>query len=109
MDAEAREQALTYMADNRDRLPAVVAARLGRVSGLWRPWQQVRFDVIEGRPSWLAAAGMGTWWLTLALAAVGVAALRGRRIPSLPAVLPVVVVLIGVVERATLARMGLVR
>ncbi len=97
VDAEAREQALTYLAEHRERLPAVVAARLGRVSGLWRPWQSVRFDVIEGRPGWLAAAGMGTWWLTLALAVVGVAARRGRRIPSLPAVLPVVVVLIGVV------------
>ena len=97
VDAEAREQALTYIADHRERLPAVVAARLGRVSGLWRPWQQVRFDVIEGRPDWLAAAGMGTWWLTLALAVVGVAALRRRQIPSLPAVLPVAVVLIGVV------------
>ncbi len=81
VDAEAREQALTYIGDNRDRLPAVVAARLGRVSGLWRPGQQVRFDVIEGRPGWLAAAGMGTWWLTLALAAVGVAALRRAQDP----------------------------
>ncbi|MBX3284432.1 MAG: glycosyltransferase family 39 protein [Actinobacteria bacterium] len=97
VDAEARRQALDYIGDHQDRLPAVVAARLGRISGLWRPWQQVRFDVIEGRPGWIAAAGMGTWWLVLALAAVGVAALRKRGIPSLPALLPVTVVLIGVV------------
>jgi len=97
VDAEARHQALTYIGDHKDRAPAVVAARIGRVAGLWRPWQQIRFDVVEGRPEWLASAGMGTWWLVLLLAGFGIAALRRAGIATLPALIPVGVMVLGVI------------
>lgn len=98
VDAEARAEALEYIADNRGRLPAVVAARVLRVSGLWSPSEQVQYDVIEYRPLRIAQTGVAMWWLVLALAAVGVAALRRAGIPSWPAVAPVVVMLVGVVS-----------
>ncbi|WP_426571047.1 ArnT family glycosyltransferase [Aquihabitans sp. McL0605] len=96
VDAQARAEALRYISDNRGRLPAVMAARMGRISGIWSPAQQVRIDVIEHRPKRVAQSGVALWWLVLALALVGVGALRKAKIPSWPAVAPVVVMLIGV-------------
>ena len=84
VDALARRQALDYIGAHRGRLPAVVAARVGRATGLWRPWQQVAFDGIEGRPHWIAAAGLGTWWAAMVLAAGGVVTLRRHRVPTFP-------------------------
>ena len=97
VDAQARSEALRYVADHRGRLPAVVAARLARISGAWPPSQQVQYDLLEDRPLRVAQAGVTTWWLVLGLAAVGVAALRRARIPTWPALAPVVAMLIGVV------------
>ena len=96
VDAQARTEALRYIGDNRGRAPAVLAARMGRISGLWSPSEQVQIDVIEHRPLRVAQSGVALWYLVLALAIVGVGALRRARIPSWPAVAPVVVMLIGV-------------
>ena len=69
---------------------------MGRITGVWSPSEQVQIDIIEYRPKRVAQSGVALWWLVLALAAVGVAALRKAKIPSWPAVAPVVVMLIGV-------------
>jgi 4-amino-4-deoxy-L-arabinose transferase-like glycosyltransferase len=96
VDATARTEALSYVSDHRGRAPAVVAARVGRVLGVWRPVQGIGLDQAEGRPRPVAAAGLGAWWLAAGLAVVGVAALRRTGIATLPAVVPVVVMLVGV-------------
>lgn len=96
VDAEARREALRYIGDHRDRLPAVLGARLLRVAGLWTPSQQVQLDMVEGRPRRIAQSGVTLWWLVLILAGLGVAALRRARIPTWPAVAPVVVVVVSV-------------
>jgi 4-amino-4-deoxy-L-arabinose transferase-like glycosyltransferase len=98
VDAAARAEALDYIGANRGRLPAVLAARAARIAGVWSPTEQVQIDVIEHRPLRVAQSGVALWWLVLGLAAVGVAALRRARIPSWPAVAPVVAMLIGVVS-----------
>lgn len=96
IDAAARHEALDYISEHRDRLPAVLAARTARIAGLWSPSELVEIDVVEHRPRPIAQAGVTLWWLVLGLAAVGVAALRRARIPSWPAVAPVVAMLAGV-------------
>jgi len=98
VDAAARSEALTYIGDNKGRLPAVLAARVARIAGIWDPRQQVQIEIVEHRPERIAQSGVVLWWLVLVLAAVGVAALRRARIPSWPAVAPVVTMLIGVVS-----------
>ncbi len=67
-------EAADYAFDNVDRLPAVVAARVGRVWSVYRPLQMVDWNQGEGREVWaslLALAGYGVllpvaacgWWL----------------------------------------------
>jgi hypothetical protein len=49
-DQAARDQAVKYIRAHERRLPVVVAARIGRLWGLFRPWQTAIFDgTIEGR------------------------------------------------------------
>lgn len=98
VDAAARSEAIRYISDNKGRLPAVLAARLARIAGVWEPRYQVEIDVVEHRPPPVAGAGVTLWWLVLGLAAVGVAALRRAKIPSWPVLAPVVTMLIGVVS-----------
>ena len=98
VDAAARSEALDYIRANQGRLPAVMAARLARIAGVWDPRQQVQIDIIEQRPERVAQAGVTLWWLVLVLAGFGVAALRRARVPSWPALAPVVAMLIGVVS-----------
>jgi hypothetical protein len=98
VDAAARSEAFTYISEHRDRAPAVLAARLARIAGVWSPRQQVQIDMAEHRPQRVAQSGVALWWLVLALAVVGVAALRRARIPSWPAVAPVIAMLVGVLS-----------
>lgn len=87
-----REEALEYMSANRERLPVVVAARWGRITGLYRPRQQVAFDrFFYGRERWVAEAGFVSYYLLAALAVAGAVALRRRRVPVFPlAAFPVI-------------------
>ena len=84
-EAVKRQAGLDYVADHRDRLPVVVAARVARLWDVWRPEESVAFnDFYEQRgraPSWWA---LRAWWTLLALGAVGAWALRRRPIVLLP-------------------------
>ncbi len=68
-----QSQALDYIRDNLTDQPRVVAARVGRTFGLYRPGQTIRLDTFFERHDrdhlW---AGMWFHWLLLPLAAVGV-------------------------------------
>jgi hypothetical protein len=62
----------------------VVAVRVGRVTGLYRPAQQVDVDVfLEGRERWLAIAGLVSYYCVAAGAIAGAIVLRRRRSPPL--------------------------
>lgn len=88
-----REAALDYISDNKSRVPVVTLARWGRITGLFRPFQQVRLEsVVEGRESWVGWTSLGMFYPIAALAIAGGFVLRRRRVPVFPlAALPVIV------------------
>lgn len=94
-DRALRDDAVAFAGDHLDRLPVVAAARLGRVTGLYRPVQQARLaERVEGQPYGFTLAGLGMWFVSVALAAVGLRNLRRRGVPVSLLVAPVVVVLV---------------
>jgi hypothetical protein len=78
--------ATDFARENRDRLPAVVAARIGRELDLFRPSQGLLFLEIEGRPRGVARAGQVAWWVLAPIGLVGWVALRRRRVLVYPLV-----------------------
>jgi hypothetical protein len=98
--AEYRRRGMAYARDNLDRVPAVVAARVGRVWGVFRVSQQADYDTIEGRVREVTIAGFAMYY-PLVLAAIGGAVALARRDRVLAAAL--VAVPIGV----TLIAMGI--
>lgn len=92
--AEKQERGLRYMRGHLDRLPIVVAARVGRTWGLYAPFQMARFAEAEGRPLWASLWG---WVMSLALIPLGIVGAIGLRrlgAPLWPLVAPLVVVLL---------------
>lgn len=81
------DDGLQYIRDHQDRVPIVVAARVGRVWNVYAPAQGVDLDTVielRGRtPSWL---GVAVFWALLPLAVVGLVDLRKRRLPISPLV-----------------------
>ena len=86
-DLVPRRQAIDYTKDHLSRLPLVVAARVGRLWGLFKPGQTTALDWwIEGRgraPSWI---GLFAYYALWPFAVFGLIVLRRRRIPILPLV-----------------------
>jgi 4-amino-4-deoxy-L-arabinose transferase-like glycosyltransferase len=81
-----------YIRDHLDRLPVVVAARLGRLWGAYRPFQMAEFSVAEGRPQWASLAGWWLFWPLFALAAAGVVILGRRSVQVFPFLAPLLIV-----------------
>jgi len=77
-------------------VPAVVAARAGRVWGFYKPNQVANLETFEGRPLWLARASILSLYPIMALALVAAVLLRRYRTVVLPLVAPVVVVTVAV-------------
>jgi 4-amino-4-deoxy-L-arabinose transferase-like glycosyltransferase len=86
-DVEPRKQAIEYTKAHIDRLPLVVAARVGRLWGLFKPGQTTALDWwIEGRgraASWIGEFAYFALW---PFAIYGLVLMRRRRIPILPLV-----------------------
>ena len=84
-DVVPREQAIQYTKDHIKRLPLVVAARVGRLWGVFKPGQTTAFDwSIEGRgraPTWI---GLFAYYALVPFAIFGFVVLRRRRIPIIP-------------------------
>jgi 4-amino-4-deoxy-L-arabinose transferase-like glycosyltransferase len=78
-ESQRREIALDYVGDHLDRLPVVVAARIGRLLDLYGLESLVRLDVGEEKARWAVWAGIGFWWL-LAPLAVGGWLVAGRSV-----------------------------
>jgi 4-amino-4-deoxy-L-arabinose transferase-like glycosyltransferase len=86
-DLVPRKQAIQYTKDHLSRLPLVVAARVGRLWGVFKPGQTTAFDWwIEGRgrvPSWI---GLFAYYALWPFAIYGLVVMRRRKIPILPLV-----------------------
>ena len=67
-----RRLARTYVQHHLGRLPVVMAARVGRLWDVFRPFQTARTEVLEGRPIWASWSGLGMFWVLVPLAYVGV-------------------------------------
>lgn len=92
-----RRAALDYIGDNKARVPVVVLARWGRITGLFRPTQQVRLDnIVEGRERWVAWSSLGMFYVIASLAIAGAIVLRRRRVPAFPMVALPAIALIAV-------------
>jgi 4-amino-4-deoxy-L-arabinose transferase-like glycosyltransferase len=84
-----------YVKQHESRLPLVVLARWGRITGLFRPWQQARLEWNpEGRPLWVTRFALLVWYPVALLAAAGAVALRRRRIMVYPLLVVLLTVLI---------------
>jgi 4-amino-4-deoxy-L-arabinose transferase-like glycosyltransferase len=94
-DAQARDQAIEYIKDNTGRIPLVVAARVGRLWGLFKPGQTTWLDWwLEGRGRGASWTGLFAYYALLPFAIGGLVVLRRRRVPITPLVALVIVVTI---------------
>lgn len=94
--AQYRQAGLGYVADHRSRVPAVVAARVGRTFGWYHPVDQLVIEEGEGQKPGPLRLGLAAYAVTLALAAVGTVAAWRRRLLLWPLAVPVLVVLVAV-------------
>jgi hypothetical protein len=82
-DAANRHVAFEYLGRHRGDLPRVWAARVGRIWGVFRPWQTATLD---GRGLNADRIGLIASYVLIPLAVVGGVVLRRRRRPILPMV-----------------------
>jgi 4-amino-4-deoxy-L-arabinose transferase-like glycosyltransferase len=82
--ARLQEAAFDYIGDHLDRVPLVVAAREGRLLGLWDPAQVVAVGEGEGRSPWASWAGLFASWVLVPVSVVGALALRRRGVTLVP-------------------------
>ncbi len=83
-DVVVRQRATDYIADHKVRLATVVVpARVGRMWGLYDSLDQIRADVLEGRPAFAAWLGFWQYVVLAPTALVGVAIQWRRREPVL--------------------------
>lgn len=66
-----RSEAFSYIGDNLDDLPRVIAARLGRLWSVFRPLQMSDFNTGEGREIWASNLAFVGFWVTAPLALIG--------------------------------------
>jgi 4-amino-4-deoxy-L-arabinose transferase-like glycosyltransferase len=96
-DRILREEALTYVSNHKSRVPIVVAARVGRITGLYRPVQEAQMDVfLENTEQWVSDLGLWSYYVVAAAAVVGAVVLRRRREAVFPLLAPVATVILTV-------------
>ena len=84
-DATARHEALDYIRAHKGQYLVVVAARIGRIWNVFRPWQNATLDgTIEGRGLAQARVALFFFYAYTAAAIVGLVAMRRRRHPIWP-------------------------
>jgi 4-amino-4-deoxy-L-arabinose transferase-like glycosyltransferase len=90
-----RDRAFTYMRGHLQRVPVVLAARVGRDWSVFRPQDAV--EETEGRPRWVTELGLAFYYPMLALAVGGTAVLWRRRTPVWPLLVPPIIVTLSAV------------
>jgi Dolichyl-phosphate-mannose-protein mannosyltransferase len=84
-DVTARTEATTYIKAHKQQFVLVVAARIGRIWNVFRPFQNARFDgLVEGRGLAQARVALAAFYVYAAAAIVGLVALRRRKQPIWP-------------------------
>jgi len=84
-DVSARHEAVDYIRAHKGQFAIVVAARVGRMWNVFRPWQNATLDgTIEGRGVAQARVALFFFYAYTAAAIVGLVALRRRRHPIWP-------------------------
>jgi 4-amino-4-deoxy-L-arabinose transferase-like glycosyltransferase len=91
VNAANRSKAFHYTGDHLGRLPVVVVARAARMWSVFRVSQTVGFDVGEGRPRWASWWGVIMLYALVILGVIGGIAMRRRRVPIWPLVVPIAV------------------
>ena len=98
VDAALTRKSLSYAGEHLSRVPAVIAARLGRTWGFYRPAQQMGLDhFIEGRELPASWAGLAMYYLLLPMGILGAIVLHRKRVTLSPLVAPVLAVSAGTV------------
>ena len=94
--AHLRTETVAYIKDHLAWTPVVVAARVGRVTGLFRPIQQANLEhITEGREWWLSNAAVVSYYPLALLSIAGVVVMRRRRRLVIPLVATVASALLG--------------
>jgi hypothetical protein len=91
VDADLRRQALDYIDAHKDRVPTVVAARVGRLWNVYKPNQITHLDTLEDRPLWANRTALVVYYPAVALAGVAVVTLRRRGVPVYPLLAPLAI------------------
>lgn len=92
-----QEETMKYIRSHQSRIPVVVAARLGRVLGIFHPTTDITFDrAIMHREKVVAWSTLISWYVLVPIAIAGAVILRRRRVPILPLLAFPVIVLIAV-------------
>ncbi|GAC1312630.1 MAG: hypothetical protein NVSMB12_02970 [Acidimicrobiales bacterium] len=104
IEAQYRKAAFHYISTHKSRVPTVVAARILRTWGLFRPIQQIRLDTFETREIRFSEFGLGMYAALAVATLAAVAALRRRRIPVSP-----ILATVGTVTFATAITFGQTR
>jgi hypothetical protein len=85
-----RRRALDFVDAHLSRVPVVLAARVGRLWGVFRPIQTVDLMRDEGRERAVGIAGLLALYATTVAGIAGAVVLRRRRVPIAPLVAPVI-------------------
>jgi 4-amino-4-deoxy-L-arabinose transferase-like glycosyltransferase len=103
-DQHLRPEVVRYVRDHLERVPAVVAARVGRTLKLYGVGFEIDYDnLIHGQERAVVHAGLASWYVAAGLAVVGSITLRRRReVPVFP--LPVVPLIVLVTVVVTFAQ-----
>ncbi|MGZ6974153.1 MAG: ArnT family glycosyltransferase [Acidimicrobiia bacterium] len=93
-EAAARRAGFQYISDHLDRLPVVVAARLGRSFGFYAPTKTISDDLAleQAKEHRVVYVAIVQYWLYLALGVAGAVVLSRRRTALLPLLAPVLTV-----------------
>jgi 4-amino-4-deoxy-L-arabinose transferase-like glycosyltransferase len=95
-DAATRRVAIDYIRAHDGRVPLVVLAREGRAWGLFRPFQQIRFESGRGTRPPVMGVGFAAYWALSIAAVIGVIILRRRHVPVFPLLAPILTAVIGI-------------
>jgi 4-amino-4-deoxy-L-arabinose transferase-like glycosyltransferase len=91
-----RRETLKYIRSHLRWTPVVVAARVGRVTGVFRPIQQANLEhITEDREWWLTNASVVSYYPLALLSVGGVVVLRRRRRMVIPLVVTIASALLG--------------
>jgi hypothetical protein len=97
-ERRVRREVFDYMGEHAERVPVVMAARVGRALKVYGVGQEIDYDdVIHGQERWVVYAGLVSWYVVAGLAVAGAVVLRRRReVPVFPLLVVPAVVLVAV-------------